>query len=79
MLRDAGFDVQILGFGEMKSYAQVNERIKIKSISDGWKTIIQILATENDKNTPPETEDDKKDKEGDEKKEGDAEEEKKEN
>lgn len=43
-LQDAGFDVQTLGFGLMKTYHALNECAKLSDMATGFRVLAQIIA-----------------------------------
>lgn len=48
-LKDAGFDLNIFGFGSMKVYHANNEYASLSDLANGFvliKTLIRMLATE---------------------------------
>lgn len=43
-LQDAGFDVQTLGFGLMRTYHALNECAKLSDMATGFRVLAQIIA-----------------------------------
>jgi acetylornithine deacetylase len=43
-LQDAGFDVQTLGFGLMRTYHALNECAKLSDMAIGFRVLAQIIA-----------------------------------